>query len=197
MLRLVSAPDPADETGSRVGEDDEQLVALARRGELAAFDELVRRHQSVAYRTARIVVGADDAQDVAQDAFVKAYRGLAGFREGSPFRPWLLAIVTNVARDHRRSAGRRLAAVARLGGRRWSEPEPDELALAAAGRRQLLDALRTLPENDQLVLHCRYLLDLSEAETAQVLHIPLGTVKSRLSRAMNRLRDRLAGGGMQ
>jgi RNA polymerase sigma factor (sigma-70 family) len=174
---------------------DGELVVLARRAGAGAFDELVRRHQAVAYRTARVVVGADDAEDVAQDAFVKAYRALDRFRDGMPFRPWLLAIVMNEARDYRRSAARRLAAVARLGGQRWSEPQPDELALASAGRRALLAALRTLSENDQLVLHCRYLLELSEEETAQVLDIPLGTAKSRLSRAMGRLRERMADGG--
>jgi RNA polymerase sigma factor (sigma-70 family) len=201
-LRLVFADDPA---GGRPGMDDdaarfvdfapleeEGLVEAARRGESGAFDELVRRHQGIAYRTARLIVGPDDAQDVTQEAFVKAYRALPSFRVGASFRPWLLAIVTNGARDHQRASGRHFAAVVRFGARRWTEPQPDEIALATAGRRELLTALRTLPLNDQLVLHCRFLLDLTEAETAEALGIPAGTVKSRVSRAMTRLRGSFA-----
>ncbi|CAA9490528.1 MAG: RNA polymerase sigma factor RpoE, partial [uncultured Solirubrobacteraceae bacterium] len=88
--------------------EDAELIVRARSGDRDAYGMLVQRHQRIAFRTAYAVCGdAADAEDAAQDAFVKAYRALGRFRDGSPWRPWLLTIVANEARNRRRSAGRR------------------------------------------------------------------------------------------
>ncbi len=87
--------------------DEETLVARAKRGDTTAYEELVRMHQGIAFRVALVAAGErGDAEEAAQDAFVKAYRALGRFREGSPFLPWLLRIAANEARNRRRSAGR-------------------------------------------------------------------------------------------
>ncbi len=94
--------------------NEDELVARAKRGELTAYGEIVRRHQSIAFRTAWVITGnAADAEEAAQDAFVKAHAALGRFRAGAPFRPWLLAIVAHEASTRRRSAGRRAAWTAR------------------------------------------------------------------------------------
>jgi RNA polymerase sigma-70 factor (ECF subfamily) len=163
--------------------DEQKLVDRAKRGELDAYEEIVRAHQAIAFRTAWVITGsAADAEEAAQDAFVKAHAALPRFRRGAPFRPWLLTIVANEARNRARAAGRRerLALRAR---------EPPEAALLVAERRdELLAALGRLSEADRQIIACRYFLELSEAETAAALGCMRGTVKSRLSRALNRLR---------
>jgi RNA polymerase sigma factor (sigma-70 family) len=160
-----------------------------------AYEELVRRYQDVAVRTAYVVAGsADDAEDAAQDGFVKAYNALGRFRSGAPFRPWLLRIVANEARNRRRSAGRRATLAVRAAEDRPSidaAPSPEVAVLAQEMRDALLSALNGLRDEDREVIGARYFLDLSEAETADTLGIPRGTVKSRLSRALGRLRERL------
>jgi RNA polymerase sigma factor (sigma-70 family) len=172
--------------------DDGELIERARRGDMQAYGELVQRYQQVALRTA-LVVGADaqEAEDAAQEAFVKAYRALGGFRPGAPFRPWLLRIVANEARNRRRSAGRRVSLAVRVAEDRPSTdaaPSPEAAVLAREMRASLLGAMERLGTDDRLVLAYRYFFDLSEAEMAGALGIPRGTVKSRLSRAMGRLR---------
>ena len=150
------------------------------------------RHQGAATRLAAVIGGSADAEDIAQEAFVKAYRALDRFRDGAAFSPWLMRIVANEARNHRRSSGRRarLALRALPAGDDWRTPE-DEV-VGAQRRATLLDAVDGLPDRDRLVLSCRFLLGLSEAETAAALDCAAGTVKSRTSRALERLRARLA-----
>jgi RNA polymerase sigma-70 factor (ECF subfamily) len=172
--------------------DDTALVARAKQGDRPAYEELVRMHQDIAFRVALVAgVEVNDAEDAVQEAFVKAYLALGRFRAGAPFRPWLLAIVANEARNRRRTAGRRAA----LGLRAATEdasggaaPSPEADVVAAERRRTLLAALDRLAEPDRQVLTCRYLLDLSEAETGAALGLRRGTVKSRTSRALERLR---------
>lgn len=152
---------------------------------------LVQRHQGVAQRAAWLVTGsAEEAADAVQDGFIKAWRALDRFNEGAEFRPWLLRIVVNTARNRRRASWRfeamRVRAAAALPTRPVGSPEA--VALELEEHRQLIGALRRLPERDRAVVGCRYLLELSEAETAGVLGVPAGTVKSRLSRALRRLR---------
>ena len=155
-------------------------------------------HQDIAFRVA-LVAGLDpaEAEDAVQDAFVKAYRALPRFRSGSPFRPWLLAIVTNEARNRRRSAGRRAALAVRAavtdasGG---AAPSPEAALLDEERRSTLLAALERLREEDRQVLTCRFLLDLTEAETGAALGLRRGTVKSRTARALERLRAQLGEG---
>jgi RNA polymerase sigma factor (sigma-70 family) len=148
----------------------------------------VREHQDVAFRAAYLVTGSvAEAEDAAQDGFVKAWQALPRFREGAPFRPWLLAIVTNEARNRRRRAGRQHALALRALG---PEPEPiDDAAATRAEHERLLQAIGGMREEDRLMIGYRYFLDLGEEETAEALGIPRGTVKSRLSRALGRLRE--------
>jgi RNA polymerase sigma-70 factor (ECF subfamily) len=169
------------------------LVERACRGDPAAFEELVLTYQSLAFRTAFVIAGdAADAEEAAQDGFVKAQRALRRFRRGQPFRPWLLAIVANEARNRRRSRGRRAAlalrAAAEPGG---AGADPEEAALAAERRERILTAVERLRDDDRDVLACRYLLELSEDETAAALGIARGTVKSRTHRALSRLEEEL------
>jgi RNA polymerase sigma factor (sigma-70 family) len=172
-----------------------ELVARARTGDAAAYEELVRAHQAIAFRTAYLLAGDEaDAQEAAQDAFVKAYRALGRFRVGAPFRPWLLSIVVNEARNRRRSAARRNALALRAvadAAPGDAAPSPEAAFASAERRRELLAALGRLGDDHRLVLECRYLLDLSEEETAAALGVPRGTVKSRLARALERLRAEL------
>jgi RNA polymerase sigma-70 factor (ECF subfamily) len=174
--------------------EDAELIERARRGELMAYEQLVRRYQDVAVRTAHLIAPDGDAEDAAQEAFVKAWAALDRFRAGSPFRPWLLRIVANEARNRRRSAGRRSGLALRVAEDRPSgdaAPSPESAVLAHERRAALLGALGGLRDGDREVIAARYLLDLSEAETAEALGIPRGTVKSRLSRALDRLRAAL------
>jgi RNA polymerase sigma factor (sigma-70 family) len=153
----------------------------------------VRRYQDVALRTAYVVAPEADAADAVQDAFIKAYDALSRFRDGAPLRPWLLRIVANEARNRRRSADRRagLALRASLVAPRDDAASPESEVLADEARRQLHTALGRLRDEEREVIGARYLLGLSEAETAETLAIPAGTVKSRTSRALARLRATL------
>ena len=171
------------------------LIERARDGDVAAFEALVRAHQDVAFRTAWVVSGgADDAEDAAQEGFMKAFAALPRFRAGSPFRPWLLTIVANEARNRRRTAGRREALALRIPEERRAGdpvPSPEAAVLAAERYAALLAGMARLGAADREVIALRYLLELSEAETAAALDVPAGTVKSRLSRALDRLRAEL------
>jgi RNA polymerase sigma-70 factor (ECF subfamily) len=175
--------------------DDGELVRRTREGDLGAYDQLIRRYAPLAHRTAVLLAGAD-AEDAMQEAFVKAYRAIGRYRGDAPFRPWLLRIVANEARNSRRSARRRADLPVRIeaahGTASFSSgeaaPSPEEEALAHERRVALLAAIQALPERERRVITCRYLLELSEAETAAVLELPQGTVKSRLFRGLRRLR---------
>ena len=176
--------------------DDQQLVQRARRGDAGAYEELVRRHQQIAFRTALVLAGSPaDAEEAAQDGFVKAWRALPRFRAGAPFRPWLLAIVANEARTRRRAAGRRAAWTARAAqaaGPPGVAGDPAAAVLVRERAAELQSALAALDERDRTVLTLRYLLDLSERDMAAVLGCRPGTVKSRLSRALERMRREVA-----
>ena len=174
--------------------EDNELIARARSGDVAAYELIVRRYQDVAVRTAHVICPETDADDAVQEAFIKAFEALPRFREGSPLRPWLLRIVANEARNRRRSAGRRHGLALRAADAAEparTAPGPEQIVLAAEQRTELLTALATLRDDDREVLGARFLLDLSEAETAETLGIPRGTVKSRTSRALARLREAL------
>ncbi|HEY8814785.1 MAG TPA: RNA polymerase sigma factor [Candidatus Dormibacteraeota bacterium] len=175
--------------------DDAELFARAQRGDMAAYEEIVQRYQQMAFRTAYVITGSTaDAEEAAQDAFVKAYRALASFRPGAEPRPWLLRIVANEARNRVRSSGRRQQVELRLAGSLrpgGAAPSPEAEAVAAEDSKRLLGLVNELREEDRLVIACRYFLELTSDETAATLRIPEGTVKSRLSRALSRLRARV------
>jgi RNA polymerase sigma factor (sigma-70 family) len=172
---------------------ERELVLRAQQGDERAFEELVRTHEQPAFRLAYLITGnAADAQDAAQDAVIKAWRALGRFHPDRPLRPWLFQIVANEARNRRRSSGRRVGLTVRaarepsLGD---AAPSPETSLLAGEERRRLLAALDSLPEPARLVLGCRFLLDMSEEETAAALGVRPGTVKSRTARALERLRE--------
>jgi RNA polymerase sigma-70 factor (ECF subfamily) len=179
-----------------LAEDD--LVAQAKLGDTRAYGALIQEHQTIAFRTAYLITSsAADAEDAVQEGAVKAHRALGRFRTGKPFRPWFLAIVANEARNRRRSAGRRerlalRAAEDPLSG--GAVPSPEAAILEAEQRAELLAAVDDLREEDRLAIACRYFLGLSEEETAAALDWRHGTVKSRTSRALDRLRARMEGG---
>ena len=168
------------------------LAERARRGDERAFEELVRAHQGIAFRTAFLLTGsAADAEEVAQTGFVKAWAALPRFRSGAEFRPWLLRIVANEAHNRRRSTKRRAALALRAAATDASGgavPSPEATVVDDERRHALLTAVNRLAERDRDVLACRYFLELSEEETAEVLGVRRGTVKSRTARALARLR---------
>ncbi len=175
--------------------DEAELVERARRGDLEAWETLVRAYQGIAFRTAYVLAGnAADAEEAAQDGFVKAQHALGRFRRGAPLRPWLLRIVANEARNRRRSAGRRerlvlLAAAASRPGD--AVPSPEAALVVREDQERLLAAFERLPDGHRDAIACRYFLELSEEETAAALGVRRGTVKSRLARALARLREDL------
>ena len=172
------------------------LVERARRGDAAAYGGLVARYQEVAFRLAYVLLGdAGEAEDAAQEGFIKAFYALQRFRNGAAFRPWLLEIVGNQARNQRRAGGRR-AALALRASTAWSgpgdsAPSPEADAITREQQRAVLQAVSGLRDDDRLVVAYRYFFDLSEAEMAEALGCARGTVKSRLSRALERLRNSL------
>ena len=175
--------------------DEAGLVERARRGDLDAWETLVRTHQGIAFRTAYLLAGnAADAEEAAQDGFVKAYRALGRFRRGAPLRPWLLRIVGNEARNRRRSAARRERLTLRAATQDRpgdAVPSPEAAHHARESHERLLAAVGRLSDEHRDAVACRYFLELSEEETAAALGIRKGTVKSRLSRALERLRETL------
>lgn len=171
---------------------EQELVRLAQQGDSAAWETLVRREQQAIFHHAYLLTGdADDAQDVAQEAFVRAFRSIDRFDPDRPVRPWLLRITSNLASNRRRSVARFLSALARAAR---AAPEP-VVAGALAGQLAqqeeavaLWQAIRRLRRDDQEVIYLRYFAELSVADTAEALGVAAGTVKSRLSRATDRLR---------
>jgi len=172
-------------------DDDATLVARVRSGDLDAYAELVRRHAPIAVRTAVLLGAGSDAEDVVQEALVKAYRSLGGFRDGSPFRPWLLRIVANEAHNLHRSSVRRGTREHAAATISPDLLDPGDQVVDRERKEAVVAAINALPEKLRVVVTCRYLLELGETETATVLGLPRGTVKSRLSRGLGRLRDHL------
>jgi len=172
--------------------NEPELIHLARQGNQAAYEALYAQHRGAVFRMAYLILGeAGDAEDIAQETFIHASRALDRFDDTRPLRPWLLKIATNLSYNRQRAAGRYVAAI-----RRWltAEAEPyqdDELSWLDS--EIVRDKLRTLSQADQSIIRLRYFMELSEQETADTLGIPLGTVKSRLHRALGRLRASLEG----
>jgi RNA polymerase sigma-70 factor, ECF subfamily len=174
--------------------DDAGLVRRAVSGDEAAYEALVADNRVLAVRTAVLLGAGDDADDVVQEAFVKAYRRLSTFRGDASFRSWLLTIVANETRNLHRTRQRRTGLLERAAAQA-DQPDDSDLALDGAltseRRAELVSALRQLSPADRDVIVYRYLLDMSEAETAALLDRPKGTVKSRANRALAKLRTQL------
>jgi RNA polymerase sigma-70 factor (ECF subfamily) len=178
------------------GRADEALVAAAQDGDGAAFGELVTRYRDLATRVARVVAPSADLDDTVQEAFVKAWFALPRFRRGAPFRPWICRIVANEAKNRSRASGRRQALALRAASAAATVPEdPEGRSLAREDAEMLVRAMNRLRAEDRLVIAYRWLFELTEAEMCDALHAPAGTVKSRLSRAMAKLRIELGAEG--
>ena len=169
--------------------DEPTLVRHAANGDAAAWEPLVREHQEAVFRLSYLLLGdPDDAEDVAQETFLRAWKHLKRFDPTRPLRPWLLSIASNLASNRRRSAGRYFAALTRAFR---GEPIPatiEEKSSQQVQANELWKAVQTLNAHDQQIIYLRFFLDLSVTETAEVLQIAEGTVKSRSSRAIEKLR---------
>jgi RNA polymerase sigma-70 factor (ECF subfamily) len=164
--------------------DDAELVRLATRGELDAFAELVDRHRPVVVRVATRIVGSEDAEDVSQDAFLRAFHRLEHFRGDAPFRSWLLRIAHNAALDH--LARRRPEPVdpQAFDASEQTATRPPAERLELRERIERLESkLRGLSAQHRAVLVLRDAEGLSYEEIADITETPLGTVKGRLHRA--------------
>lgn len=174
---------------------DGELVRRCLAGDLEAFGELVSRHQDVAVRVAARIAGSDESEDVAQDAFLRAFHRLDRFRGDASFRAWLLQIVRNSALDSLAAQKRRPEPAADPepdGGRSAAGPQTPVDALDVRERRERLRTkLRLLPEQHRAVLVLRDLEGLSYDEIAATTGTPLGSVKGRLHRARTELADLL------
>jgi len=180
-------------TAREVDPDEAQLLARAQRGHLFAFEEIVRRYQRRVYAVAlRIVRRHDVADDVAQEAFVRAHRNLNRFDTARPFGPWICRITANLALNHLRSPRSREQELPEGHAERASErPDPLGELLDDEARRVLDRALGELPAEQRAVFVMRVMEDLSYREIADALGIAQGTVMSRLFRARERLREAL------
>lgn len=180
--------------------EERTVVERAQQGDTGAYETLVRQYQDIAFRTAYLITGtATEAEEAAQEAFVKAWAALHRFRSDAPFRPWLLRIVANEARNRRKAVGRRAGLALRAIARSRDDDaasSPEAMALRAEQQDALLRAINQLRADDRLVIAYRYFFDLSEAEMATALAVARGTVKSRLSRALGRLRTALRADGI-
>ncbi len=176
-----------------VEESENALIARARRGDPAAWSDLVGSHQEHIFRLAYLVLrDAAEAEDVAQETFVRAFLFLDEFETGRPLRPWLTRIAINLARNRRRALGRYLNQLRRLFN---NEPDPErttagpENTVQARWRaNKLWTAVHRLSPIRQEVIYLRYFLAMPEADMAEALDVPPGTIKSRLYRALGELR---------
>lgn len=169
--------------------DEAALVRYAANGDGAAWESLVGLHQEAVFRLAYLLLGdPDDAKDIAQDSFLRAWRHLRSFDTTRPLRPWLLSITANLARNRRRSAGRYFAALTRAFREEPVSERIEEQSARSFQAHELWKAVQKLNVLDQQIVYLRYFLDLPVAETAEILKVPAGTVKSRLSRALEKLR---------
>jgi RNA polymerase sigma-70 factor, ECF subfamily len=179
-----------------VNADDETLAAAAAAGNRDAFDTLVRRHQSRIYGLVRILTrGADEAEDLAQEVFVRAFRGIGRFRGDSTFTTWLHRIAVNVVRSH----GARRHLVMRVRARHEDDepaldrvPSAEDLESAVIRRRMIDQALATLSDDARVAVTLRDVQGLEYHEIALIVGVPIGTIESRISRARRRLRPLLA-----
>jgi RNA polymerase sigma-70 factor (ECF subfamily) len=166
-----------------------ELIERARSRDERAWEILVRQYQEKVFRLAYLLLGdRDDAEDVAQETFVRALHSLNRFDAERPLQPWLLAITKNLARNRLRSMGRYLNAIGRWKQEKDIESESSfNQRMEQTRANDLWKAVKTLKSGDQEVIYLRYFLDLSNQETADALSVANGTVKSRLHRALQRL----------
>ena len=176
-------------TSAEARTNEQTLIQRATAGDASAWESLVLEYQQAVFRLAWLQLGdADDAEDITQETFLRAWKHLKRFDPSRPLRPWLLSIGANLARNRRRSAGRYVSALMRA-----FREEPKAIALEEKSAQhteanELWRAVQQLDLHDQQIVYLRYFLDLPVSETADTLQIAEGTVKSRLSRALEKLR---------
>jgi RNA polymerase sigma-70 factor (ECF subfamily) len=177
-----------------MGPDESFLIARAQRGDPSAFEEIVRLYQRRVYGVAlRIVRAHDVADDVTQEAFLRAWRSLDRFELGRPFGPWVCRIAANLAVNHVRSPRAREEGLPDGHAEtRTNAPGPLGALLDAEGASVLEKAMGQLPQEQRAVLVLRVVEELSYAEIAETLGISPGTVMSRLFRARERLAQALS-----
>lgn len=169
---------------------EKQWLARLRQGEERAFTRLVDMYREPLYRLAYRMVGAIDAEDVVQEIFVKIFRGLPQFRETARLNTWIYRIAVNACYEWNRK--RRVPEVSLM--EHWiehNEPDPEEQALQNVLWSNVENALDSLDEKHREIIVLHELQGLTYGEIAQVLEVPVGTVKSRLHYAFRLLRDRL------
>ena len=168
---------------------ESDLIRLAQAGDDAAFETLMRQHQEAVFRLAYLLLGdTDEAEDTAQETFIRAHRYLKRFDGVRPLRPWLLRITANLAHNRRRALGRYFNAVQRMFR---DNPTARNIETESRERwesQELWEAVCKLSSDDQKVIYLRFFLELPIAETAEILDVAEGTVKSRLNRALKRLK---------
>ena len=182
--------------------EDREIIERVRAGDTNAFGLLVEKYQTKIYNLAlRMCGNEDDAFDLAQDAFVRAWRGLDSFQFDSAFSTWLFRLSSNLCLDFLRAKKRRAAVSLTMSGDEDDEEvqldipdpgkSPEEIVLAAEDRELLTKALNSLPADQRQIIVMRAIDDLSYTQIAEILNIQEGTVKSRLSRARTQLRNKL------
>jgi RNA polymerase sigma-70 factor, ECF subfamily len=169
---------------------ESEIVRRAHLGDATAWDVVIRLHQAPVFRFAYLLVRDPvEAEDIAQETFLRAYRAFASFDPERNLRPWLLSITANLSRNRRRSLGRYMAALGRFFHADTHEQVGVEDLTARKEEKQILWlAIQRLSETDRQVIYLRYFLELSVDEVAQATGVASGTVKSRLHRSLKRLR---------
>lgn len=191
----VAAGQMPDAGRDRTGPDDAGLVARAQAGDYGAFEELVKRYRNDVFGLSyHFVRNPEDAWDLSQEVFVKAYKALKRFRQEASFKTWLLRITANQSKDYLKK--RRLATVPyddRLGPHKEAGPaaRPDRHAEMQELGRSIEQALDTLPHKHRTVIVLREYEGLSYEEMASVIGCSIGTVMSRLHHARRKLRNQL------
>ena len=185
--------------------EEREIIERVVAGDNDAFGLLVDKYQTKVYNLAlRMCGNEDDAYDLAQDAFVRAWRSLGSFQFESAFSTWLFRLTSNICLDFLRAKKRRAAVSLTMSGDDEEETQldvpdpamgPEEAAIASEDRRLLLEALNALPADQRQIITLRAINDLSYAEIARILDLQEGTVKSRLSRARTALRNKLLQSG--
>ncbi len=175
----------------RTDEDLAYGIQQGRRNDLA---ELVERHHSPLIGYLYRLSGGDRllAEDLAQEVFLRVLRSISQYRHPHPFKPWLYQIATNLARDHfKRAESRYVVAMPDDASSFPADSQPEDAFLLSAEGQSVAQAIRLLPLHQREVVVLRYYQELSLAEIAGALAIPVGTVKSRLSLGIQRLRAML------
>lgn len=175
-------------------DDDSELVLNTLSGDKKAFSALVCKYEKFVYNTSAMITGSrDDAYDVSQEAFIKAYNSLGSFRGDSKFSTWLYAITLNCARDFLRSRKRRASVSLTVDGDEGDSQldlpddsptsSPEEMAEREAEREAVRDAIAQLSENHRQIIMLRDIEGYTYEEISDMLDLEIGTVKSRLNRA--------------